>query len=852
MLRAFLPRSLTSFISLTSLVFLVGCADDPRVQPAEKDIRKSFKKVEKLSQGLLKADKEQVAIKSSALGREFLLQAHLTSQPVIPLGHAMKSRIVFFKKKGAKLYLLESSVGHVISDELSQSLLLAEFDILKEEDGYITFDFNKGMSKIFAASEFFSSDYSGLQYQPSYEAVETKLSYLDKVTLDNERLEIVQVAQLKGGQSADGSFDASTAVVKYYLSAYRPSQDFISREGESKKIFGYFEVAPTFHNGEPKHFSMRFNENKKIIFAVSANTPTDYKQAVKDGALYWNKAFGKEIIEVVDAPANESAPSMNYNIIQWVNWDDGGFAYADAQADPRTGEVLHAQVYFTSAFAVGGKSQARDFIARLAKKKSSGAKNKLIKLGLKGFENRHNCLYDVTERLRDSLTDLLANGSTDEAILKVSQDYVREVSAHEVGHVLGLRHNFAGSHAVNYKLKDRSEIYNRYLQEGKTPEGVIPGSSVMDYTPFVEATMAGDMIKNGQVLAYDEKAIKHLYLGEEYRPSEVPTFCTDSHAGTYGPLTYIDCKRFDISGTQPAQTAVFEKKRLLKKFPRKAFESVFTLVQMGYPIELLPFILNADAYATQIVNGQKTALESLMTHGALASVRQGYFFPSELYDDEIRAKELKLIEQDFAAAGGVQKVFEPISPALAEGLYQEFTDLLESEEGFLLDQALTLMGIREKTLTTVKKFFKSFQNKIVNYDLSSLGQQNRVIYTDRAYEVPVKFIDHSLGDDVAQSMFDRVVNYTISADSTISVKSEEGTEWHIPQYTYDFKTRKASMSLLMSRRGSTIDWGWEQRENFKNIKKKYMSTIFPNATEDLKSLPRFLRQWVLEWDELEI
>ncbi len=80
---------------------------------------------------------------------------------------------------------------------------------------------------------------------------------------------------------------------------------------------------------------------------------------MKDGILYWNLAFGKEIVQAKKAPDGVTAPDAEYNIIQWVPWDNAGFAYADDLMDPLTGQSEHGQAYITSVFAFGGRAQAR-------------------------------------------------------------------------------------------------------------------------------------------------------------------------------------------------------------------------------------------------------------------------------------------------------------------------------------------------------------------------------------------------------------------------------------------------------------------------------------------------------------
>ena len=54
-------------------------------------------------------------------------------------------------------------------------------------------------------------------------------------------------------------------------------------------------------------------------------------------------------------------------MIQWLNWDQAGYAYADAQMDPRTGQVLHAQIFLPSSFAFGGIEEAREVLEELKK-----------------------------------------------------------------------------------------------------------------------------------------------------------------------------------------------------------------------------------------------------------------------------------------------------------------------------------------------------------------------------------------------------------------------------------------------------------------------------------------------------
>jgi len=187
---------------------------------------------------------------------------------------------------------------------------------------------------------------------------------------------------------------------------------------------------------------MKFDSHKPIVFALSAAIPDRYRQAMRDGVLYWNKALGRPLLQVIDAPDDVTAPSPRYNVIQWVG--DGRFgSTSHIQDDPLTGEILHAHIFI--------------------------------------------------------LSRSLKHGDLDE-----QNNHLRYLVAHEVGHALGLRHNFAKG----------------------------PVSTVMNYFDFEQEVRIGhEVIRSGDdALEYDRKVVRHVYLGEPLDIDTLPAFCTDGQS----------------------------------------------------------------------------------------------------------------------------------------------------------------------------------------------------------------------------------------------------------------------------------------------------------------------------------
>ena len=304
------------------------------------------------------ADQFLLAIPKSGFGKDYLFSASMIPQGGSPTSHGLAGKIVRFQLYPDGVDMYESTKGLVVTEDLPARRLLASFPIVRQDGDRVVIDFNKGMRRVFTQSW---TDGGGLD--------------LDAARLRCWRCRTA--AYLKCGRMATNwsSGKASRPATgnmtrmsqaqfeaRYFIAPYQPG-NFSGKEPNvvDDRYAKFFESPGQLELGTGRVSSRidRFDLKQPVVFYYSANTPPDYVQAVKDAILYWNLAFGKEVVQAKKAPEGVTAPDAKYNVIQWVPWDNAGFAYADVLADPLNGESQHGQVYLTSTFAIYGKARAR-------------------------------------------------------------------------------------------------------------------------------------------------------------------------------------------------------------------------------------------------------------------------------------------------------------------------------------------------------------------------------------------------------------------------------------------------------------------------------------------------------------
>ena len=320
---------------------------------------------------------------------------------------------------------------------------------------------------------------------------------------------------------------------------------------------------------EKKDSSAAVSEPKEpITYWLDKNIPLKYRKSVAEGVLEWNKAYEKigfknaVVVKQQTEKDNFDTMDARHASIRWFVGADVGFAIGPSHKDPRTGEILDADIGMSDVFARGARRQIAEDLTRPTALNAYTIGNPLT-----AHKDYPACNYaDESAHEMHFAMDLLeARGmEMDSAEAEeVAQAYVKDVIMHEVGHTLGLRHNFRASTIYSMKQIQDADF---------TRKNGVTGS-VMDYTPF---NLAANGEKQAEYVMstlgpYDYWAIEYAYkpiiaanekdeLARIAARSTEPllAFATDEEAISQFGGTDPDVNQFDL-GTDPLE---YYKKRM--------------------------------------------------------------------------------------------------------------------------------------------------------------------------------------------------------------------------------------------------------------------------------------------------
>ncbi|MCM2323733.1 MAG: zinc-dependent metalloprotease [Oligoflexia bacterium] len=261
-----------------------------------------------------------------------------------------------------------------------------------------------------------------------------------------------------------------------------------------------------------------------IDWYVTPNIPDQYLEPVKQAVEGWNRYFlafkgiERPVMRFLGRlPEGVRLGDPRINVINWDSRRVAGAAYESQAVDPSTGKQSHSLIYLPAAWLQIGMEYWQEGIV------SEPAAPKI-----KGSIAHVACARE----LRDGAALAASGRLTEEEVENFAVQLLKQTLFHELGHALGLAHNFKGSLSF-----DRSK-----------PETLF-STSIMDYNDFEleRAAFASVTAADGPLLEYDRQALSALYnQGRDFaEDSDALPACNDDEAdqeeGGVDPL----CMRYD-------------------------------------------------------------------------------------------------------------------------------------------------------------------------------------------------------------------------------------------------------------------------------------------------------------------
>jgi len=325
--------------------------------------------------------------------------------------------------------------------------------------------------------------------------------------------------------------------IGYFLSVAKDFSAGSYRDGRFKRFINHWDLQRL----DPK---LKLSPVKDpIVFYIEKTVPVPYRRYVKEGIEEWNKAFRKcgflnAITARQQTASNEfkdlDPEDARYNFFRWIT-SESAFAMGPSRVNPLTGQILDADIIFDDSMVNSSLVDYDHYLRRLPTPKPKPVKGHRF-LGdladMPGFEmlqpdargeatsafektvlqeilkrqggQAHKvCFFGVEKRRELMLASLASRTVGGKLPLKFIGQVIKETVMHEVGHTLGLRHNYIASTFLPLAKINSKE----------RPEAIT--ASVMDYNPLNVTT---DLKLQGNhqthtLGPYDYWAIQYGYSG---------------------------------------------------------------------------------------------------------------------------------------------------------------------------------------------------------------------------------------------------------------------------------------------------------------------------------------------------
>ena len=367
-------------------------------------------------------------------------------------GQLGQERVVRFTRSGPRVLLVQRNLAfraeqgsaaerRAVEDSFAQSVL-GGFEVAAEEEGRVLVD----------ATDFFLRDAHDVvgtlkaTKQGAY-ALDAKRSafYLPRTKAFPRNTEVEVMLTFAGSEPGEWVRDV-TPDAKSLTVRERHSFIQLPGPGYTPRVFdpraGYFSTSYADFStpiGEPpvRRFIARHRLVKKdpaaersealepLIYYLDSATPEPIRSALLDGARWWNQAFEAagfiNAFRVEVLPEDADPMDVRYNVIQWVHRYTRGWSYGASVSDPRTGEIIKGHV------TLGSLRVRQDYL--------------------------------IAEGLLAPYED---GKPANPAMERMALARLRQLSAHEVGHTLGLSHNYISSVQGRASVMDYRTHWQRW------------------------------------------------------------------------------------------------------------------------------------------------------------------------------------------------------------------------------------------------------------------------------------------------------------------------------------------------------------------------------------------------------
>lgn len=346
-----------------------------------------------------------------------------------------RTRIVKFERIGPKLLLIQSNysfradtpdpdVRENVEDAFARAVLWG-FDVAAEQGDAVLVDATRFFLRDAAGAVNLMNRGSQSPYGVDASRSAIHLPRTKSFPLNTEVETILTLTSGNpGGLVRQVAADAEAVMLRQHHSFVQlPDGNYKPRVFDPRadfQIIRYMDFASPVDQPILKRFILRHRVEKKdpgakvsdpvkpIVYNIDRGIPEPIRAAVLEGASWWNEAFEalgyRNAFQVRILPEGADPLDIRYNMVSWVDRSTRGYAFGGSVSDPRTGEIIKAQIV------------------------------------LDALHIRQD--YLIAQALAGNFEESSDNSKE---LLDLALASIRQIACHEVGHTLGPEHNFAGS-----------------------------------------------------------------------------------------------------------------------------------------------------------------------------------------------------------------------------------------------------------------------------------------------------------------------------------------------------------------------------------------------------------------------